>query len=74
MGYIFSGGTPANGIFKSVDDGVTWTSLGGFPNTNAGRISLGITSSGGDVIYATVENYNTSQAARHLEEQATAAA
>ncbi|MFI5231438.1 MAG: hypothetical protein ACHQSE_02885 [Gemmatimonadales bacterium] len=57
VGYLF--GDAGNGVFKSIDDGMTWTRVTGFPTTNVGRISLGITAASPVIVYATVQNSST---------------
>ena len=56
-------GEPANGIYKSLDSGVTWSKLaGGLPTTNLGRIQFGYapsTSGGGATLYAAIANAST---------------
>ncbi len=47
--------------FKSVDNGLTWSHLAGFPTSNVGRISLAVTAVAPVVLYATVENVNTAK-------------
>ncbi|HEY2849820.1 MAG TPA: hypothetical protein VGI97_08080 [Gemmatimonadaceae bacterium] len=61
-GYIF--GTGSNGVYKSVDDGATWTVLPGttgalFPAADVGRIGLAVTAATPEVLYATVQNTST---------------
>ena len=45
-----------NGIFKSIDNGVTWTPLTIAFGTTVGRIELAIAKSDANVLYATVED------------------
>ncbi len=50
-------GTAANGVYKSVDRGLTWTQLPlTFGASTAGRIELAIAKSAPNVVYATVED------------------
>jgi hypothetical protein len=64
MGDPFGGA--ANGIYKSLDSGVTWTKLsGGLPASNVGRIRLGYapsTSGAGATLYAAIANSGGSSA------------
>jgi len=51
IGHIF--GDLANGIYKSVDGGASWTKLaGGLPTTGVGRISIGLAPSLPSRLYA----------------------
>ena len=51
-----TGGGAANGVYKSTDDGQTWTELtNGFP-TSHGRLDIAICDSQPDIIYAGVSN------------------
>jgi photosystem II stability/assembly factor-like uncharacterized protein len=54
MGWPFGGATAAqNGVYKSTDNGVTWTPLAGPPSgANAGRYELSICRGTPSVIYA----------------------
>lgn len=55
IGNVF--GNPGNGVYKSVDAGATWTKLaGGLPSNNVGRISLSISPSSPQTIYALFTN------------------
>ncbi len=53
-------GCAANGLYRSVDDGATWTRLGGFDlatGTNGlGRIAVATMSANPNVVYAAVES------------------
>jgi photosystem II stability/assembly factor-like uncharacterized protein len=60
---IVNGG-PGSGIYKSIDNGHTWTKLGGgLPSGKIGRIGLDIYLKKPDILYAVVENENTRDAA-----------
>ncbi len=53
-GYL--GGGPGTGIYKSKDGGESWEKLNtGLPNSNMGKIGLGISPQDPDVVYAAIE-------------------
>ena len=57
--WIFtSGGGTADGLYKSVDDGLTWHHItgGGFPSAPLGRIGIGIAPSKSARVYAVVQS------------------
>lgn len=55
VGHIF--GDPANGVYKSVNGGNSWTKLaGGFPLNNVGRIALTTSPAKPERLYANVVN------------------
>ena len=55
--YTLKSGGPGSALWKSTDAGKTWREIkgGGFPETNKGRISLSISQSNPNVVYAQVE-------------------
>lgn len=59
IGDIF--GDAANGIYRSTNGGDTFTKLGGFPGSAAGRLTIAVApSDGGAVIYVSVVNASSS--------------
>ncbi len=53
-------GGPGSGVYKSVDNGRTWSKLGGgLPTGRIGRIGLDIYPKNPEILYAIVENVNT---------------
>lgn len=53
IGHIF--GDPANGVYKTTDGGASWSKLSsGLPAQTAGRVTLGISRSNPQVVYAYV--------------------
>ncbi|MCJ7582938.1 MAG: hypothetical protein MUP98_20675 [Candidatus Aminicenantes bacterium] len=51
---------PETGIYKSTDGGSTWKRLaGGLPGGKLGRTGLAIYPKNPDIIYATIDNFNT---------------
>jgi photosystem II stability/assembly factor-like uncharacterized protein len=60
-----NGGGPGSGIWKSTDEGDTWTRLtSGLPNEPMGRIGLDVNRRRSNVLYATVEGQAPVPAAR----------
>ncbi len=56
----FEGYGPQTAIYKSTDAGATWKKLeGGLPGGPLGRIGIAIYPKNPDIMYATVDNYNT---------------
>lgn len=55
--YTLKSGGPGSALWKSTDAGRTWREIkgGGFPETNKGRISLSISQSNPNIVYAMVE-------------------
>ncbi|WP_189362174.1 WD40/YVTN/BNR-like repeat-containing protein [Algibacter mikhailovii] len=54
--FTYVGGGPGSGIHKSTDGGITWTEINsGLPETELGRIGLGISPANPEIIYAIVE-------------------
>ncbi len=50
------GGGPKSGIYKSVDNGVTWQkSKTGLPKGDIGKIGLAVTPADANIVYATIE-------------------
>ena len=54
-------GNPANGVYKSLDAGATWTILTGaganvLPTTNVGRINLAIAQNAPGTVYAAIQD------------------
>lgn len=53
---LLSGG-PQSGIYKSVDNGVTWKKLStGLPKSDIGKIGLAVTPANPQLVYATIES------------------
>jgi photosystem II stability/assembly factor-like uncharacterized protein len=51
---------PESGIYKTIDGGKTWTKLkGGLPKGKLGRIGIDIFLRNPNIVYATIDNYNT---------------
>jgi len=51
---------PESGIYKTTDGGKTWTKLGGgLPTGPLGRIGIDIFLRNPNIVYATIDNYNT---------------
>ena len=54
-----AGGASVNGVYRSTDDGATWTKMGGsganpFPTTNVGRIAIDLARSAPDTLFALI--------------------
>ncbi|MBT8240958.1 MAG: glycosyl hydrolase, partial [Acidimicrobiia bacterium] len=55
--WSFLGGGPGSGIHRSQDSGGTWERLtGGLPESDMGRIGLGVTPADPELVYATIED------------------
>ena len=54
--WTYLGGGPESAIYKSIDNGATWTKLeNGLPKGDVGRIGLAIPPSNTDIVYALIE-------------------
>jgi photosystem II stability/assembly factor-like uncharacterized protein len=54
------GGLTANGVYKSIDGGTTWTLLTTAPHgTTAGRIAIAVSRSNSQVVYVTAQSPST---------------
>ena len=58
-----AGGPLVNGVYKSVNSGVSWTKLTGvaptaFPSTNVGRINLAVSPAAPSTVFAAIEDAN----------------
>jgi hypothetical protein len=57
----FNGGGPGSGIYKTTDGGKTWNELtGGLPPGEKGRIGLAASKTRSNIIYATIEQADSS--------------
>ena len=65
---------PQSAIYKSTDGGDTWKKLAnGLPDGKLGRIGLAIYPQNPDIMYATIDNYNTRPATKAEAERAAKA-
>ncbi|MCX7554877.1 hypothetical protein OS175_13435 [Marinicella sp. S1101] len=56
MTWSFLAGGPDSGIYKSTDNGVTWSQVTtGLPKGDVGKIGLAVTPADPDLVYATIE-------------------
>jgi len=61
---------PESGIYKTTDGGKTWTELGGgLPTGSLGRIGIDIYLRNPNIVYATIDNYNTRPSPKKKTEQ-----
>jgi len=66
----FEAGGPGSAIYKTIDAGETWASLGGgLPSGKIGRIGLYIYRKNPDIVYAVVENVNKRPSTKEEVEQ-----
>ena len=57
--WTFNHGGPGSGVYKSEDGGETWRQLtNGLPDGHLGRISIDISRSHPNIVYASIENAN----------------
>ena len=56
QGFTYISGGPESGIYKSTDAGATWNKINkGLPDTDLGRIGMGVSPVNPDVLYCMVE-------------------
>jgi photosystem II stability/assembly factor-like uncharacterized protein len=56
QGFTYISGGPESGIYKSIDAGATWNKINkGLPDTDMGRIGMGVSPVNPDVLYCMVE-------------------